>query len=43
MDFDVIVIGAGQAGVPLSTRLAAAGRRVMLAERKELGGTCLRT
>jgi pyruvate/2-oxoglutarate dehydrogenase complex dihydrolipoamide dehydrogenase (E3) component len=43
MDFDVIVIGAGQAGVPLSARLAAAGRRVMLAERKELGGTCVNT
>jgi pyruvate/2-oxoglutarate dehydrogenase complex dihydrolipoamide dehydrogenase (E3) component len=41
MDVDVIVIGAGQAGVPLATRLAAAGRRVLLAERKELGGTCV--
>jgi len=37
---DVIVIGSGQAGVPLAARLAEAGRRVLLAERKELGGTC---
>ncbi|HET6923879.1 MAG TPA: FAD-dependent oxidoreductase, partial [Anaeromyxobacteraceae bacterium] len=38
---DVIVIGSGQAGVPLSKRLAAAGRRVLLVERSELGGTCV--
>jgi pyruvate/2-oxoglutarate dehydrogenase complex dihydrolipoamide dehydrogenase (E3) component len=37
---DAIVIGSGQAGVPLAARLAEAGRRVLLAERKELGGTC---
>jgi pyruvate/2-oxoglutarate dehydrogenase complex dihydrolipoamide dehydrogenase (E3) component len=43
MDHDVIVIGSGQAGVPLSKRLAAAGRRVLLVERKELGGTCVNT
>src|SRR5215470_10083970 len=41
MDFDVIVIGGGQAGVPLAARLAAAGRRVLLAERNQLGGTCV--
>jgi pyruvate/2-oxoglutarate dehydrogenase complex dihydrolipoamide dehydrogenase (E3) component len=40
---DVIVIGSGQAGVPLADRLARAGRRVMLAERGELGGTCVNT
>ena len=33
MTFDVIVIGSGQAGVPLAARLAAAGRTVLLAER----------
>src|ERR1700744_5053312 len=43
MDFDVIVIGTGQAGVPLATRLAAAGRRVLIAERGSLGGTCINT
>ena len=41
MDFDVIVIGSGQAGVPLATRLAASGKRVLLAERGALGGTCV--
>lgn len=40
MKLDAIVIGSGQAGVPLAARLAEAGRRVLLAERKELGGTC---
>jgi pyruvate/2-oxoglutarate dehydrogenase complex dihydrolipoamide dehydrogenase (E3) component len=43
MTFDVIIIGSGQAGVPLATRLAAAGRRVMIAERGDLGGTCVNT
>jgi pyruvate/2-oxoglutarate dehydrogenase complex dihydrolipoamide dehydrogenase (E3) component len=43
MDFDAIVIGSGQAGVPLATRLAKAGRTVLLAERGELGGTCTNT
>ena len=41
MEPDVIVIGTGQAGVPLATRLVAAGRRVLVAERAELGGTCV--
>ena len=40
---DVIVIGSGQAGVPLSVKLAAAGKRVVLVERGELGGTCVNT
>ncbi len=43
MDFDVIVIGSGQAGVPLATRLAGRGRKVLLAERARLGGTCVNT
>ncbi len=41
MKTDVIVIGSGQAGVPLAARLARAGRRVVIAERKALGGTCV--
>ena len=41
MKVDVVVIGAGQAGVPLAARLAEAGRRVVIAEAKELGGTCV--
>ncbi|HEY1957189.1 MAG TPA: mercuric reductase [Polyangiaceae bacterium] len=38
---DVLVIGSGQAGVPLATRLAKAGKRVVLFERGNLGGTCV--
>src|SRR4051812_21627212 len=41
MGVDVIVIGSGQAGVPLATRLGSAGKRVLLAERAALGGTCV--
>lgn len=43
MTFDVIVIGSGQAGVPLATRLAGAGKRVLIAERGDFGGTCVNT
>ncbi|MBP1850123.1 FAD-containing oxidoreductase [Rhizobium halophytocola] len=39
--FDAIVIGAGQAGPFLAARLAEAGRKVALVERKFLGGTCV--
>ena len=41
--FDAIVIGAGQAGPPLVTRLAKEGWKVALVERKLLGGTCVNT
>src|SRR5215469_9265294 len=41
--FDSIIIGSGQAGPFLATRLAAAGRKVALIERKFLGGTCVNT
>jgi pyruvate/2-oxoglutarate dehydrogenase complex dihydrolipoamide dehydrogenase (E3) component len=41
MDFDVFVVGTGQAGIPLATRLAAAGKRVAIAERGNVGGTCM--
>lgn len=41
MNVDVIVIGTGQGGVPLARRLADAGRRVLIAERSQLGGTCV--
>lgn len=40
-DFDAIVIGSGQAGPFLASRLTAAGRRVALVERAQLGGTCV--
>lgn len=39
--FDAIVIGAGQAGGPLTTALARAGRRTALIEREHVGGTCI--
>ncbi|MDH3497552.1 MAG: mercuric reductase [Gemmatimonadota bacterium] len=39
--FDVIIVGAGQAGVPLAARFAEAGRRVALIERAHVGGTCV--
>ena len=39
--FDAIVIGAGQAGPPLAQRLAKAGKRVAVVERKLVGGTCV--
>jgi pyruvate/2-oxoglutarate dehydrogenase complex dihydrolipoamide dehydrogenase (E3) component len=41
MPEDAIVIGSGQAGVPLARRLALSGKRVLLVERSELGGTCV--
>ena len=39
--YDAIVIGAGQAGGPLSTALAASGRRTAIIERAYVGGTCI--
>jgi pyruvate/2-oxoglutarate dehydrogenase complex dihydrolipoamide dehydrogenase (E3) component len=41
--FDAIVIGSGQAGNPLSQRLADRGWSVALIERSHLGGTCVNT
>ncbi len=41
MRVDAIIIGAGQAGVPLARRLASSGRSVLLVERSRLGGTCV--
>lgn len=38
---DAIVIGAGQAGVPLSRNLANAGWKTALVEREHVGGTCV--
>ena len=39
--YDALVIGAGQAGVPLATTLAKAGRKTALVEREHVGGTCI--
>jgi pyruvate/2-oxoglutarate dehydrogenase complex dihydrolipoamide dehydrogenase (E3) component len=38
---DVLIIGAGQAGVPLAHALAHVGQPVALIERKHLGGSCV--
>src|SRR5262245_39200132 len=38
---DVIIIGSGQAGVPLAVRFAEHGKRVRIVERAQLGGTCV--
>lgn len=39
-DTDLIVIGAGMAGMNAAARAVAAGRRVTLIERGRIGGTC---
>ena len=38
---DFLIVGGGQAGIPLAHHLAKAGHRVALAERKDLGGSCV--
>ena len=39
--YDAIVIGTGQAGPSLAVRLAKAGRKTAIIERKRFGGTCV--
>jgi pyruvate/2-oxoglutarate dehydrogenase complex dihydrolipoamide dehydrogenase (E3) component len=39
--YDAIIIGTGQAGPPLAVRLASAGMKVAIIERKWFGGTCV--
>ena len=39
--YDAIVIGTGQAGPALAVRLAKAGRKTAIIERKRFGGTCV--
>jgi pyruvate/2-oxoglutarate dehydrogenase complex dihydrolipoamide dehydrogenase (E3) component len=41
--FDAIIIGTGQAGPSLAGRLAGAGMKVAIIERKSFGGTCVNT
>jgi len=43
MTYDAIVIGSGQAGNPLSHRLADHGWKVAVVEKAHLGGTCINT
>ena len=39
--YDAIVIGGGQAGPFLAARLAGAGQRTAMIERRHMGGTCV--
>lgn len=39
--YDVLIFGGGQAGIPLAYSLAGEGMTVALAERKDLGGSCV--
>lgn len=39
----VVIIGSGQGGVPLATKLARKGREVIIFERAAWGGTCVNT
>src|SRR5580692_7414698 len=43
MKYDAIIIGSGQAGNPLSYRLADFGWKVALVEQGKVGGTCINT
>lgn len=38
---DAVIVGSGQGGVPLAADLAAAGKQVVLFERRSLGGSCI--
>jgi pyruvate/2-oxoglutarate dehydrogenase complex dihydrolipoamide dehydrogenase (E3) component len=39
--YSVVIIGAGQAGMPLARALASSGKRTALIERKHVGGSCI--
>lgn len=39
--YDAIVIGSGQAGGPLAKKLAGAGKKTALIEKRWVGGTCV--
>lgn len=39
--YDAIIIGSGQAGTPLAKKLARAGWKTALIEKRTLGGTCV--
>ena len=41
--YDAIIVGTGQSGPSLARRLAAAGQKVAVVERKLFGGTCVNT
>lgn len=39
--YDVIIIGAGPGGYPCAIRLAQLGKKVLVIEKKQIGGLCL--
>src|SRR2546421_5502277 len=39
--YEVLIIGGGQAGIPLAHALAEKGKRVALVEERHLGGSCV--
>ena len=39
--YDAIIIGAGQAGAPLAKKLANAGKKTIIIEKRFYGGTCV--
>jgi len=39
--YDAIVIGSGQAGTPLAKKLAKAGKKTAIIEKRFIGGTCV--
>jgi pyruvate/2-oxoglutarate dehydrogenase complex dihydrolipoamide dehydrogenase (E3) component len=41
--YDAVIIGTGQAGPSLAVRLAGAGMKTAIVERKRFGGTCVNT
>lgn len=39
--YDALIIGAGQAGVPLAKKLAKSGKKTLIIEKRWVGGTCI--
>ncbi|WP_454804320.1 mercuric reductase [Mucilaginibacter phyllosphaerae] len=39
--YDAIIIGSGQAGAPLAKKLALAGKKTLIVEKRFYGGTCI--
>jgi len=39
--YDAVIIGAGQAGVPLAKKLAESGKKTAIIEKRLIGGTCI--